>query len=71
MRAIDLGDDDLAHKYNCLRGGYDYDEMICNAEMMIEIEYLCQDLAEHGMMYAETNLSWKHWSNELYKIISQ
>ena len=71
VRAIDLGDDDLTHKYNCMRGGYSYDEMICNAEMMIEIEYLCQTLAEHGMQYAETNLSWPHWSNELYKIISQ
>lgn len=71
VRAIDLGDDDLIHKFNCLRCGYNYDEMICNAEMMIEIEYLCQTLAEHGMQYAETNLSWPHWSNELFKIISQ
>jgi glycosyltransferase involved in cell wall biosynthesis len=71
VRAIDMGDDDLIHKYNCLRGVYNYDEMICNAEMMIEIEYLCQTLAEHGMQYAETNLSWPHWSNELFKIISQ
>lgn len=71
VRAIDLGDDDLLHEYNCLRGEYDYDEMIEHAEAMIESQVLWCRCVQNGLQYAEINLSWKHWSNELYKIISQ
>lgn len=71
VRAIDLGDDDLLHEYNCLRSAYNYDEMIAHAERIIENQVLRDRYAKNGLEYAETSLSWPHWSNELLKIISQ
>lgn len=71
VRAIDLGDDDLIHKYNCLRGAYNYDEMICNAEMIIEDTDLLKGLKINGYVWGKNYLSWPMWSNELYKIINQ
>ncbi len=71
VRAIDLGDDDLLHEYNCLRGDYNYDQMIAHAEMLIEFPDLLEKLKVNGLHYAVQDLSWLHWSNELYKIISQ
>jgi hypothetical protein len=71
VRALDLGDDDLLHQYNCLRGGYNYDEMICHSEMLLETTCVLPRLKTGGLRYAERNLSWPHWSKELLKIISQ
>ncbi len=70
VRAIDLGDDDLLGGYNCVRCDYDYSQMIALSELVIEGSVLPK-LSRNGLEYAETNLSWPHWSNELFKIISQ
>jgi hypothetical protein len=71
VRAIDLGDDDLIHEYNCLRCKYDYHDMIAFAEELLESSCILPRMQKNGLQYAETNLSWPHWSKELYKIISQ
>ena len=70
VRAIDLGDDDLLGGYNCVRCRYDYSQMIALSELVIEGSVLPK-LQLNGLEYAKTNLSWPHWSNELFKIISQ
>ena len=68
-RAIDLGDDDLLGGYNCLRCIYDYDLLLYVAESVIEDRAILNEMSRNGLEYAETNLSWPHWSDELFKII--
>ncbi len=61
-RAIVAGDDYLVHMRNCLRGGYDLDELIYNAERLLEDETLRDNLAN-----TEDLLTW----DEQCKIIER
>lgn len=70
-RAIDLGDDDLIHRYNSLRCAYNEQELYAAAAELIENVGLRNELIDNGLKYAETELSWPRWTGELEKIISK
>lgn len=60
-RALVEGDDDLIHEYNCLRGGYSMEELIGQAEQLINDEETRHTLAANGLEYREKYLSWDYW----------
>lgn len=69
-RAIEQGDDDLIHGYNCLRCEYDEEQLFEITCWMIEDEKLRKRITDNGLEYAKENLSWERWTKELEKIIS-
>lgn len=70
-RAIIEGDDDLIHGLNCLRCGYNEDELFAISERLLLDEKLRAELVENGFKYAEKMLDWDYWMQEIEKIISQ
>jgi len=64
-RAIEQGDDDLIHRYNCLRGEYDLDELIANAEKILDKEKLRKQLESNGAKYRKRFLSWDYWMEQV------
>lgn len=69
-RAITEGDDDLFDGINCLRCEYDEEQLFQSACTIIEDVETRNALESNGLLYAEKNLSWDHWSKEFEKIIS-
>lgn len=69
-RALVQGDDDLHHEYNCLRGGYTLDELISNAERLIEDAALRAALEANGLQYRRQYLSWDYWLGKAEEIFA-
>ena len=71
VRALVKGDDDLIDGFNCIRGGYDLESLIFNAEKMAEDTGLRDKLASNGLAYRKQNLSWDYWMREVEKIFNE
>lgn len=69
-RGLIQGDDDLIDGYNCLRGRYDLDSVIANAEALIEDEELREELISNGLEYRKTYLSWDYWMEQVENIFA-
>ena len=68
-RAIIHGDDDLRHRSNCLRVGYDYDELLAAACEMMENDNLTGMLAHNAARYAAKSLQWDPIINKLEQLL--
>lgn len=60
-RALMRGDDDLYHGINCLRCGYDEEQLFGIASRLIEDKQLQATLQARGLKYREDWLSWERW----------
>lgn len=67
VRAIQHGDDDLIHGYNCLRSEYNEGSMYRNAAQLIKDRDMLNQLAHNGLEYRKEWLDWREWM----KIIEQ
>lgn len=67
-RAIIEGDDDLLHGKNCLRGGYDEDELYHNARLLLQNDDLRTRISKRCLAYVQT-FTWDYWMEEIKKII--
>ena len=56
-RAINNGDDDLEHEYNCLRCEYDADDLYANARRLLDDRELYERISNNCIEYAR-QLSW-------------
>ena len=59
-RAIIEGDDDLIHEYNCLRSGYDKDQLYANAKRLLTDTELREKLAKNCIDYVR-QYDWNYW----------
>lgn len=69
-RALERGDDDLYHEYNCLRGGYSLDELVGHAERLIEDTALRAAIEANGLQYRRQYLSWNYWLGKAEEIFA-
>lgn len=60
-RALTRGDDDLYHGINCLRCGYDEEELFGIASRLIEDNGLHLALQARGLRYRQEWLDWERW----------
>lgn len=67
-RALILGDDDLIHRFNCLRCGYDEHDLFTLSAMLCDPKTR-NEIAVNGLEYAQENLSWEKHTRELERII--
>lgn len=70
-RAIEKGDDDLIHEYNCLKGPYSLDTLIHNAERILDSDTFRKQLEANGRKYRKRYLSWTKWMEEVEKIFKE
>ncbi len=68
-RAIIEGDDDLDHKENCLRCGYDADELYTISKNMLTDTDLREMLASNCIKHVQ-QYSWDYWMNIINEKIS-
>ena len=59
IRAINKGDDDLVHLVNCMRSGYNAQEMYDNARIVLTDKKLKQKLESNCLQYVRNN-TWSH-----------
>lgn len=71
VRGLVKGDDDLIHEKNCLRGGYDLEELMVLTRAMIENDDLRHKLTSNGLQYREKYLSWDYWIDQVEKIFAE
>jgi hypothetical protein len=64
-RAIIEGDDDLINEVNCLKCGYNAEDLYKNAKRLLTDPELRQRLATAGMQ-----LDWNYWIGEINKILT-
>ena len=70
VRAIEYGDDDLIHEFNCLRCDYNEDHLLNNVERLLEDEELRNQIAYNGVEYLK-EFSWSFWFDRINKIITE
>jgi len=63
-RAIEQGDDDLAHEYNCLRVGYNEEDLFQAAQRLLEDQELRNRLAWNALQYVQ-DYSWDYWMDQI------
>lgn len=59
VRAIVSGDDDLVDGENCLRTGYDYDDLLEAGRRALSDKALLDDLTAGAEKYAKEHLNWE------------
>ena len=70
VRAIERGDDDLIHEYNCLRCKYNYAELLHIARQFMEMsEEQRRSLVNTGLYYAANALDWVSNIAKIEKIL--
>lgn len=69
VRAIEYGDDDLIDGHNCLRVGYDEEELFQAAVKVLTDTELQLELRVAGHAYIR-EYSWSYWINEIDNILS-
>jgi glycosyltransferase involved in cell wall biosynthesis len=69
-RAINSGDDDLIHGYNCLKTGYKESLLYESAITLLENESLRTELAENCYKTIEAN-SWDYWMEKINGILTK
>lgn len=68
VRAIQHGDDDLIHGYNCLRSEYSEKALYENAKRLIQDRRQLIWLMKNGKTYREQWLSWTNWMSIIESI---
>ena len=68
-RAIIKGDDDLIHNENCLRCGYDAEQLYLNAKELLTNHELRQKLSNNCIEYV-IKYDWNYWMNIINERIS-
>lgn len=67
-RAIEKGDEDLIHEYNCLRGPYTYDALYDNAKRLLTDDELYDKIQDNCVDYV-TTYTWDYWMGKIRTII--
>lgn len=70
VRAIIEGDDDLVNNVNCLRTGYDYDELYQAAGTVMQRPFLLDNLHSGAFDYAQKHLRWDSIITRLEQILT-
>lgn len=68
-RAVIEGDDDLEHNVNCLRSGYNEDELYQNAKRLLTDHTLRHSLSIFGRAHVR-KYSWDYWMNKVNDILT-
>lgn len=67
-RAIQKGDDDLIHEQNCLRCGYNEDELYSITKRLLDDVELRSNITENAAAYVQ-KYSWDYWMPKINDII--
>ena len=67
-RALTYGDDDLIHGVNCLRSGYNEDDLYDNAKQLLTNESLRKQLSENCIYHVQ-KWSWEYYMDRIKEIL--